>query len=158
MKKSKMKCIVKMGLILMLLKCAVPGYAQDISVANARVIVVKEVATLMITVKNSDSVQLKTSAELYIDFMNDSAKVISQIQLQTLLLKPNAQQLFQIPVHAFRFNAGYSLKQVKKIVVLCDPHNKIKESNEGNNVHGVADVTSLLQITKKQKMQSETQF
>lgn len=144
--------------LFVLLLFALRGYAQDISIANARILLVKDAATLLISVKNTDSSSLKNFAELNVDFTNDSANVIAQIQLQTNVLKAYEEQVFQVPLHAFKLTGSYTLKQVKKITIRCDPQNKIKETNEENNVYGLNTVSGLLLYTKKQKLQGTTQF
>ena len=78
-----------------------------------------------------DAKPLRVYVELHTDQERDNP--IAQLSFTEPLLARGAVKILDIRFSTFTFRKGFHLADAKKIVVICDPKNEVKETNETNN-------------------------
>ena len=77
------------------------------------------------------AVPLRVYVELHTN--NERDNPIAQLSFTEPKLAAGAVKIIDLNFSSFTFVRGFSILNVKKIVVICDPKNEVKETNEENN-------------------------
>lgn len=78
-----------------------------------------------------DAKPLRVYVELHTNRERDNP--IAQLSFTEPLLQRGGIKIIDLNFSSFSFRPGFSLSDAKKIVIICDPKNEVKETNETNN-------------------------
>jgi hypothetical protein len=130
---KKMLCIL-VGLLCFALSQKI--YAQDITIDTAYFLTTKH-QVLNVVVKNAGNIKLPYPILIYIALheVNDNSTPVAQIQLLTKELKVLTKQSFHVDISAFLLTTTGKTNKLKTLTIICDPDNKLIETNETNNTY-----------------------
>ena len=78
-----------------------------------------------------DAKPLRVYVELHTN--QDRDNPIAQLSFTEPFLAKGQVKIIDIRFSSFTFKKGFSMADAKKLVVICDPKNEVKETNEINN-------------------------
>lgn len=113
------------------LVCGAIGIQGQGSTRTARIKIVNQ--------RKNSATPLRVYIELHTNIESDNP--IAQISYSSARLRAWRTRLINVNFENFTFRPGFNITHARKLVVICDPKNEVKETNEGNNQTARALVT-----------------